>query len=73
MLAVAGLAYSAIFSFVLSSAEHNRRNARAHSPTLTYVGYMLCGLTITAAGLLPVWAHYNPADVAALNNMRITL
>ncbi|MBT2188772.1 hypothetical protein [Sphingobium nicotianae] len=73
MLAFAGLTYSALLSFVLSSAARNRRAGVAHPPILTAVGYVLCGLSVGAAGLLPVWAAYNPAGVAALNTLTVTL
>ena len=73
MLAIAGLTYSALLSFVLSSAMHNRRRGVAHPPILTAVGYVLCGMSAAAAGLLPVWAAYNPAAVAALSTVTFTL
>ena len=73
MLAVAGLIYSALFSFVWSAAERNRREARAHSMMLTYVGYVLCGLTGTAAVLLPVWAVVDPAGAAAFTEVKLAL
>ncbi len=73
MLAIAGLTYSALLSFVLSSATRNRREGRAHPPILRAVGYMLCGVSAGAAGLLPVWAAYNPAGVTALNSVVFTI
>lgn len=73
MLAIAGLTYSALLSFVLSSAMRNRREGRAHPAILTAVGYVLCGISAGGAGLLPVWAAYHPAGVAALNSVTFTL
>lgn len=73
MLAIAALTYSALMTFVLSSASHNDRVGQAHPQMLIYVGYVLCGLTAAGAGLLPVWAAYNPGDAAALTNVSFTL
>ena len=73
MLAVAGLIYSALFSFVLSAAERNRREARAHPVMLTNVGYVLCGLTGALALLLPVWAVIDPAGAAAFGEVKLAL
>lgn len=73
MLAIVALTYSALLSFVLSSASRNRREGRAHPQMLLYVGYVLLGLTAAGAGLLPVWAAYNPADAATLHDVRFTL
>ena len=73
MLAVAGLIYSALLSFVWSSAERNRREARAHPMVLVAVGYVLCGLTAAMAVMLPVWAVYDPAGAAALSDLKVTL
>lgn len=73
MLAVAGLIYSALFSFVWSAAERNRREARAHPMMLTYVGYVLCGLTGALAVFLPVWAVVDPAGAAAFADLTLKL
>jgi len=73
MLAVAGLIYSALLSFVWSSAERNRREARAHPMVLVYVGYVLCGLTVALAVLLPIWAAFHPVEAAALADLKLSL
>jgi|GEM_PF-746541 len=73
MLAFAALTYSALMSFVLSSAASNKRAGRAHPQILVYVGYVLCGMTAAGAGLLPVWAAFHPADAATLSNLTFTL
>jgi hypothetical protein len=73
MLEIAALTYSALMTFVLSSASRNRREGQPHPQVLLYVGYVLLGLTAAGAGLLPVWAAYNPADAAMLSNVSFTL
>ncbi|MBN8831930.1 MAG: hypothetical protein J0G94_15205 [Sphingomonadales bacterium] len=73
MLAFAGLIYSALLSFVLSSASRNRREGRAHAPMLIYVGYVMCGLSAGGAALLPVWAAYHPEVARALMDVRFSL
>lgn len=73
MLAIAALTYSALMTFVLSSASRNHREGQAHPQVLLYVGYVLIGLTAAGAGLLPVWAAYNPADAAQFSTVTFTL
>ena len=73
MLAIAGLTYSALLSFVLSCATRNRREGRAQPPMVTAVGDVLCGMSAGAAGLLPVWAAYHPAAAATLNTIAFVL
>ena len=73
MLAVAGLIYSALMSFVLSCASRNARDGRAHTPMLLYLGYVLCGLTAGGAALLPVWAALHPELAASAMDVRFSL
>jgi len=44
--------YGMLTSFVLSGAERNRRASRANPKMLERVGYVLCGTSAGAAGLL---------------------
>ena len=68
MLQFAVLGYGLLLSYVMSSVSHNRRSGRSHPQILIYVGYVLCGMSAGAAVLLPIWAGFNPAGVAALAN-----
>ena len=43
MTEVVLVTYGLLTSFVLSSAERNRREKRQHSPVLRAMGYVLCG------------------------------
>jgi hypothetical protein len=73
MLAFAGLIYSALLSFVLSSATRNKREGRTHPPMLLYVGYVLCGISAGGAALLPMWAAFHPEVVGTLMDVRFSL
>ncbi len=45
MFEFAALTYGLLASIVLSAAQRNRKLARPHPPMLTYIGYLLCGLS----------------------------
>jgi hypothetical protein len=45
MMEFAALTYGLLASVILSSAQRNRKLARAHPPLLLYAGYLLCGLS----------------------------
>ncbi|WP_428835056.1 hypothetical protein [Sphingomonas endophytica] len=56
-----------LLSFVLAGATRNRKLARANPPMLTYVGYVLFGVTCgiaVAAGGYAAWGLANGAVTA---------
>ncbi len=56
MIQGAALVYSCLATFVLSSAERNRRSARPHPPIITYAGWTLMGTSFAMTGLLGMMA-----------------
>lgn len=54
MVEFAALTYGLLASIVLSAAQRNRKLARPHPPMLTYVGYLLCGLSAGLALALSI-------------------
>lgn len=56
--------YGMLMSFVLTGASRNNRLHRPHPPMLTYVGYVLLGLTGGAAVLLMGYAGWSAVTTA---------
>ena len=54
--------YGMLASFVLSGATRNRKLQRPDPPILTYVGYVLCGLS-GALALLLLFAAFTSPDI----------
>lgn len=66
MLAAAVTVYGLLMSFIFSAGTRNRREGRAHPKMLVLAGFVLAGFTIAVAGLLPIWALFDPAAANAL-------
>jgi predicted PhzF superfamily epimerase YddE/YHI9 len=55
MLDLVGMMCAALISFVLVSAERNRREARPHGPALDLAGHATMSAAATLAVLLLAW------------------
>lgn len=64
MLGAIVFTYGMLASFVLSGASRNRKMRRPNPPILSYVGYVLCGLSGALSLLLLVAAFTTPEIVA---------
>jgi hypothetical protein len=64
MIEAVALTYGMLLSFVLSGASRNRKLARPNPPMLEYVGYVLFGVTATAAVALALYAGWGVIDGA---------
>jgi len=56
MFEAAAFAYSLLATFILCSAERNRRQQRGHTVALERFGIALMAFSFTAAALLFAWA-----------------
>ncbi|MGT2516206.1 hypothetical protein ACVOMT_20190 (plasmid) [Sphingomonas panni] len=52
MVETAVFTYGLLASFVLSAASHNQRAQRPNPAIMNYIGYVLFGMSVTAAVLL---------------------
>jgi hypothetical protein len=52
MVEFAALTYGLLASVILSAAQRNRKQGKAHPPLLLYLGYLLCGLSAGGALIL---------------------
>ena len=58
MLEFAAFSYTLLASFILSSADRNRRQRRPHQPLLKLAGIVLMAMSFTLAALLLGTAGY---------------
>jgi len=56
MIEAVAFAYSLMATFILCSAERNRRSARGHAIAIERFGLVLMGFSFTAALLMFAWA-----------------
>ncbi len=66
MLEAVALTFGMLVSFVLTGATRNRRLRRANPPMLTYVGYVLVGISAGVCALALGYAAYGFATGQAL-------
>ncbi|SFS06107.1 hypothetical protein [Sphingomonas jatrophae] len=59
MLEAVAVTYTFIASFVLASAERNRRQQRPHARQLEFFGRLLMALSLTLSVLLGGWAAWS--------------
>lgn len=64
MIGAVVFTYGMLASFVLSGATRNRKLSRPNPPIMTYLGYVLCGLSAGLAVLLLFAAFTSPEIVA---------
>lgn len=58
MVETAVFTYGLLASFVLSGAAHNKRMERPNPAMLTYIGYLLVGMSAAASVLLLGYAMW---------------
>ncbi|MGN5375042.1 hypothetical protein [Sphingomonas hankookensis] len=58
MVETAVFTYGLLASFILSAASRNQRMQRPNPPMMTYLGYVLLGMSAAAAVLLGGYAAW---------------
>ena len=66
MLEAVALTFGMLVSFVLTGATRNRKLQRPNPPMLTYVGYVLVGITACVSLMAAGYAAYGFATGQAL-------
>ncbi|MDR6787513.1 hypothetical protein J2Y58_000854 [Sphingomonas sp. BE138] len=66
MIEAVALTYGMLLSFVLTGASRNKKLSRANPPILTYVGYVLFGITCSVAVMAATYAAWGVVTDSAV-------
>jgi hypothetical protein len=66
MIEAVAVTYGMLLSFVLSGASRNQKLDRPNPAMLSYVGYVLFGMTAALAAVLPIYAGWSIATGEAI-------